>query len=204
MLSFRFDKFFGWFERQTEPFPNELPEKPPTTFWGFIFYYAEPFRGLIIASALVATLVAVLEVILFAAVGNVVDWLTTANRETFFTDYGWSLIALLALIIVILPTLKFVSEAVVHNGILGNFSMRNRWQSHRYVLRQSVQFFNDDFAGRVATKVLQSSVSVREVVTKLAEVLVYVAVYFTAAVVMFALADWRLAVPMVLWFAAYL
>lgn len=204
MLTRVFDPFFSWLEGLAEPFPKALPVKPPTEFWAFIYHYSKPFRNLIIATALLATVIAILEVAVFASVGNLVDWLAQSDRETFFDEYGVELLLLLGLVVIILPALKLVWEAVVHNALLGNFAMRNRWQAHRYVLRQSFQFFNDDFAGRVATKVMQSAISVREVVMKLTEVVTYVGVYFTSAVIMFAATDWRLAIPMVLWFAAYI
>ena len=82
--------------------------------------------------------------------------------------------------------------------------MRTRWQAHRYVLRQSMAFFNDDFAGRVATKVMQTAMAVREVVMKIAEVLLYVCIYFTGAVFLFAATDLRLSAPLLLWLAGYL
>jgi ATP-binding cassette subfamily B multidrug efflux pump len=82
--------------------------------------------------------------------------------------------------------------------------MRIRWLAHRYVLRQSVDFFQNDFAGRIATKIMQAALGTRDTVMKITEVLVYVGVYFTGAVVMFAASDWRLAVPLILWFMGYL
>ena len=85
--------------------------------------------------------------------------------------------------LLVLPMMKFFYEFVVHQGLLGSFAMRTRWQAHRYVLRQSMEFFNNDFAGRVATKVMQTAMAVREVVMKITEVLLYVAIYFTGAVV---------------------
>jgi ATP-binding cassette, subfamily B, multidrug efflux pump len=107
-------------------------------------------------------------------------------------------------VLVVLPILKFWYEAVVHQGLIGNFAMRIRWLAHRYVLRQSVDFFQNDFAGRIATKVMQAAIGTRDTVMKITEVLVYVGVYFTGAVAMFAASDWRLAVPLVLWFLGYL
>ena len=82
--------------------------------------------------------------------------------------------------------------------------MRTRWQAHRYVLRQSMDFFHNDFAGRVATKVMQTALGVREVVMKVSEVLLYVAVYFTGALILFASSDLRLTAPLILWLTGYL
>ncbi|MCG6507458.1 ABC transporter ATP-binding protein, partial [Vibrio parahaemolyticus] len=86
----------------------------------------------------------------------------------------------------------------------GNYPMSIRWLAHRYLLKQSLSFYQDEFAGRIATKVMQTALSVRETVMKTLDVFVYVAVYFTAMVVMLAQADWRLMIPMLLWLAAYI
>lgn len=199
-----FAAIFRWLESRTDAFPEGTAQRPPDRLWPFIFHYTRAFWPLILASALLATAVAIIEVSLFGFLGSLVDWLAKAKPETFWTDHGLYLTYMAVLVLVVLPILKFFYESVIHQGIMGNFAMRTRWQSHRYVLRQSTAFFNNDFAGRVATKVMQTSVSVREVVMKIAEVLLYVAIYFSAAVVMFAASDLRLSVPMLLWLAGYL
>ena len=108
-----------------------------------------------------------------------------------------------AVVLVVLPIPKFISEAIHNQGLLGNFAMRTRWQAHRYLLRQSMEFYQNDFAGRVAAKMMQTALAVRDIVMKMTEVLLYVAVYFTAAVVLFASSDMRLTAPMIIWFIGY-
>ena len=185
-------------------FPPEIPEKPPTTFSGFVLHYARPFWPLILAGSILAVAVALIEVSLFSFVGKIVDWLSAADRATFWADHGLKLALMGGLVLIVLPTLKFFYEAVIHQGLLGNFAMRTRWQTHRYVLRQSMEFYQNDFAGRIAQKVLQTSLAVRDVVMKVTEVLLYVAVYFTGALVLFAASDLRLSAPLVVWFLCYL
>ncbi|MEM7172900.1 MAG: ABC transporter ATP-binding protein [Pseudomonadota bacterium] len=197
-------KTFDWLEGATDPFPANQPGKPPATLLGFLVHYARPFWRLILASSLFAAVVAIIEVMLFAFVGNLVDWLTSANRDSFWVDFKWHLIGMSVLVLVVLPILKFCYEAIIHQGLLGNFAMRTRWQAHRYLLRQSIGFFQNDFAGRVATKMMQTALGVRETVMKVTEVFLYVAVYFTSAVVLFATSDLRLTAPMVLWLLGYL
>ncbi len=140
---------------------------------------------------------------LFAFLGRLVDWLGTTDPKTVFSEHGWFFAGMGVVVLVVIPVLKFWYEAVLHQGIMGNFAMRTRWMMHRYVLRQSMEFFNDDFAGRVSTKVMQTSLAVREMVMKLTEVFVYVGVYFTGALLMFAVSDLRLTAPMLIWFAGY-
>jgi ATP-binding cassette subfamily B multidrug efflux pump len=203
MIAATIDRLFSWLERQTDPFPAAEPGKPPTEFWPFILDFARPFRWQIITASVLTMTVAALEVLLFWGVGQAIDWVGSADRATFFETHGLALLALAALAILILPAINFVSDAIWHCGVFGNFPMRNRWQGHRYLLRQSMQFFQDDFSGRVATKVMQSALAIREVIIKIAEIGCYVGVYFLTAVIMFAIADWRLALPMLAWLGAY-
>ena len=197
-------KLFHWLEGLSDPFPAELPARPPDSLLLFVWHYARPFWPLLAAGSVLAAVVALLEVWLFSLVGSLVDWLAAANRETFFQDHGWQLAGVAVLVLVFIPLIKLFYESVHHQGLLGNFAMRTRWQAHRYLLRQSVEFYQNDFAGRVATKVMQTALGIRETVMKATEILMYVGVYFLGAVVMFAAADARLAAPMVLWLAGYL
>ncbi|MCZ7599172.1 MAG: ABC transporter ATP-binding protein/permease [Gammaproteobacteria bacterium] len=195
---------FHWLEGLSDPFPAELPARPPDALLPFVWHYARPFWPLLAAGSVLAAVVALLEVWLFSLVGSLVDWLAAANRQTFFQEHGWHLAGVAALVVVFIPLVKLFYESIHHQGLLGNFAMRTRWQAHRYLLRQSVEFYQNDFAGRVATKVMQTALGIRETVMKATEILMYVGVYFLGAVVMFAAADARLAAPMVLWLAGYL
>jgi len=197
-------RFFSWLEGLCPPFPEALPEKPPATLFAFMLHYARPFWPLILATSLLAICVAVLEVTLFSFVGRIVDWLAVANPETFFTEYKWALIAMGVTVLIIVPLLEFLGESTSHQGLLGNFPMRIRWQAHRYLLRQSLGFFQDDFAGRVATKMMQTSLAVRDTVLRLTEVLLYIAVYFASAVILFAASDLRMTLPMLAWLGGYI
>jgi len=199
-----FERVFRWLESRTDTFPPVKPTKPGGTLWGFVWHFTKPFWPMILVCSALASAVALIEVSLFSFMGNLVDWLGAANRETFWQDHKVRLLIMAALVLIVLPLLKFWYEAVVHQGLLGNFAMRIRWLAHRYVLRQSIDFFQNDFAGRIATKVMQAALGTRDTVMKITEVLVYVGVYFTGAVVMFAASDWRLAVPLILWFMGYL
>jgi ATP-binding cassette subfamily B multidrug efflux pump len=108
------------------------------------------------------------------------------------------------MVLIAMPLVTFLHSAIVHQTLLGNYPMRIRWLAHRFVLRQSVSFFQDDFAGRVATKVMQTSLAVRETVMKLLDVLMYILVYFISMLVLIAQADYRLVLPMLGWLAGYI
>ncbi|MFA5898926.1 MAG: ABC transporter ATP-binding protein [Hyphomicrobium sp.] len=197
-------RIFHWLETHVESFPPEQPAMPPASFWGFISHYTRPFWPLIALSAGLSATIALIEVSLFGFLGNLVDWLSKADRATFWSSHAAFIVGMGVIVLVVLPGLKFFYESVIHQGLISNFTMRTRWQAHRYVLRQSIDFFNNDFAGRVATKVMQTAMSVREVVMKITEVLLYVAIYFTGAVALFAATDLRLSAPLLIWLAGYL
>jgi len=197
-------RFFSWLEGLQPPFPEQLPSRPPDRLVAFLVHFAKPFWPLILASSLLAISIAVLEVVVFSFVGDIVDWLTTATPATIFSDYMWPLIGMGLTVVVVMPLLHFMGESVSLQGLQGNFPMRIRWQAHRYLLRQSLGFFQDDFAGRVATKMMQTSLAVRECVLRVSEVLLFISVYFISALVLFAANDVRLIVPMLLWLAGYL
>ncbi len=195
---------FRWFEARIDAFPDGLPEKPPSDFWGFVKSYSWPFRWMIAACALTGALVAALEVLLFSYVGTLVDWLNASDPASIWETHGASVIVMALIALVILPVSALAMDLVVNQVLMGNFAMRNRWQAHRYLLRQSVGFFQNDFAGRIATKVMQSAVGVRDVVMKFAEVLNYVVVYLLGSIILFAANDLRLTAPLILWIAAYI
>ncbi|MFT5507601.1 MAG: ATP-binding cassette subfamily B multidrug efflux pump [Hyphomicrobiaceae bacterium] len=198
-----FDPLFAWFEQSNEVFSPEQPERPPGDLWGFIKYYAWPFRWLIAACTVASAAVAMLEVLLYSYVGTLVDWLGKADKTTFWSDHAWALTGMAFVVLVLLPVVKLLNETLVNQGLMGNFAMRNRWQAHRYLLRQSINFFQNDFAGRIATKVMQSSVGVRDVVLKIADIMAYVFIYFFGALILFAASDIRLTGPLVVWLIAY-
>ncbi|MEL7049329.1 MAG: ABC transporter ATP-binding protein, partial [Pseudomonadota bacterium] len=185
-------------------FSLETPVRPPGTLFGFIWHFTKPFLPLLILASATAGIVALIEVSLFTFLGRIVDWLAEADRNTFWDDHGTFLLILAAVVLIVLPVLKFFYETAIHQGVFGNFAMRTRWQTHRYVLRQSLAFFQDDFAGRISAKVMQTAVAVRDVILKICEVFLYVATYFLGAVIAFAATDWRLAVPMLVWLGGYL
>ena len=197
--------FFRQLERLCDPFPPRAPRKPPRNLVGFVWHYAKPFWPVLSASAALSVAIAVTQVLLFSFVGVLIDWLTEApSRGAFWSAHGAQIIWVGAIVLVLLPALKFVHDGFIHQGILGNFAMRTRWQTHRYLLRQSVEFYQNDFAGRVAAKMMQTSLGVRDAVIKVTEVILYVLVYFSAALVLFTKSDWRLGAPMLAWLAGYL
>ncbi|MEH6396601.1 ABC transporter ATP-binding protein [Pseudoalteromonas sp.] len=192
------------FERMTKPFPEQQPTQPPATLFAFCRHYTKGMEVSLFFMSLSAALLAILEVSLFSYMGQLVDWLSIYTPETLFVEQKSELIKMAVVLLIVLPTVVFFHSAILHQALLGNYPMSIRWLAHRYLLRQSVSFYQNEFAGRIATKVMQTSLAVRETVMKLLDVLMYIVVYFGAMVFLVAEADWRLMLPLLVWLALYI
>jgi ATP-binding cassette subfamily B multidrug efflux pump len=198
------DAVLRWFENRLNPFPQDPIAPPPAGLVAFIWHYARPAAPLVLTVSLLATLIAIVEVSIYGAAGAMVDWLAAETRAGFLERNGAILIAGAIFVVVLYPLLHLGWELAFHQGFMGNFPMLVRWKAHRYLLDQSLSFFQNDMAGRIANTVLQTSLAMREAISKLFEVLVYFAVYVLSAIVLMASADWRLAIPMVVWVGTYI
>ncbi len=195
---------FRWFEERLEPFPSAEPGEPPNTLVAFCLHYTKGAWPWIAIMAVCTALIAVLEVSMFAFMGRVVDWLSNHSRETFLAEEGWKLALIAGVVLIVMPGIVLIDSLIIHQTLLGNYPMRIRWTVHRYLIRQSMTFFQDEFAGRVSTKLMQTSLAVRETVMKLLDVLNYVIVYFSGTLIIAAAADLRLMLPFAVWLIAYL
>ena len=193
----------GWFERRLEPFPADPPRQPPTGLLAFCLHYTRGATPWLLLMGGMSVSFAALEVMLYASVGHLVDALGAHAPDAFFAAEGRRLALLALVVLLVMPALSLMLSVVTHQVLLGNFPMRIRWNVHRYLLRQSMRYFQDEFAGRVATKLMQTSLAVRETVVKLLDVGGYVVVYIGGAVVVAAAVDWRLMLPFLAWIAAY-
>ncbi|MTI43602.1 ATP-binding cassette subfamily B multidrug efflux pump [Roseibium hamelinense] len=192
------------FENLIDPFEDKELDVPPKSFWGFCWYYTKPVWPILACVSLTSAVVAVLEVMVFTFLGDLVNWLGDQNPETFFADNGWRLLWMGIVILILLPVASAFFEIIFHQGLMGTYPMSVRWRVHRYLLRQSVSFYQNDFAGRIANKLMQTALAVREVVTRIADILVYVGVYFTAGLFVVAEASWVFVIPFMTWLICYL
>ena len=184
---------FHWFEQRLNPFPPDEPEEPPRTLMAFCLHYTRGAWPSLVPAAILMALIALAEVWLFSFLGNIVDWLAEKDRATFLDEEGWKLAGMGAVVLFALPLMVWFHSLVSQQSLMGNYPMRIRWQVHRYLLKQSMTFYQDEFAGRIATKLMQTALAVRECVIKLFDVLNYVTVYFAGMLFIVAVADWRLA-----------
>ncbi len=194
---------YRFFESLIKPFPAEAPEQPPKNLFAFCRYYAKGTEAYLMLMAVLTAAIAAMEVSLFGFLGKLVDWLNTHTPANLLTESKDELLIMGAIVLVGLPLTVFLHSLVMHQTLLGNFPMRIRWQAHRYLLGQSYQFYQDDFAGRIATKVMQTSLAVRETIMKLLDVLLYVLIYFSSIIVLFISLDFRLAIPLIAWIFSY-
>ena len=195
---------FSFFERLTNPFPAEPPTQPPTGMVAFCKHYTKGMWAVLLTVSLLSAIVAILEVTLFGFMGKLVDWFAERDRATFVEQESNTLILMGIVVVVLIPGFILLRSLFSRQSLLGNYPMRIRWQAHRYLLGQSLSFFHNEFAGRVATKVMQTALSVRETVMKLLDLMVYIGVYFISMVVLIFTADWRLALPLVVWLVVYI
>lgn len=193
-----------FFEKLTNPFPPQEPTQPPKGLYAFCRHYSKGMEIPLAVMAILTALLAMLEVSLFGFMGQLVDWLVQKDPATLWQTEQDTLIRMGLLTAVGMPLLVLIHSAVLHQTLLGNYPMSIRWQAHRYLLKQSVSFYQNDFAGRIATKVMQTALAVRETATKLLDVMVYVLVYFSTMLYLVFDADWRLVLPLLVWLALYI
>ncbi|MFD2236291.1 ABC transporter ATP-binding protein [Aureimonas populi] len=194
---------FAFFERLVDPFPLERPKSPPAAFWPFVWHYCRPIWPLLAFMAVTSAAISIVEVSLFGFLGTIVDWLGGASRETFLAEEGWRLAFMGFVVLLALPGLVFLHSLISIQALFGNFPMRFRWSVHNWLLDQSLGFFQDEFAGRISTKLMQTALALRETVIKLVDVMLYVVVYFAGIVFLVAAADWQLALPFAGWLVLY-
>lgn len=194
---------FGFFERLINPFPAQKPQRPPKGLYEFCRYYTRGMEPWLLVMAGLTVVTAVSEAMLYAILGQIVDWLASSDPTTFFEDSWLQLVGMTVFILLFIPMMTAIQSLVVHQTLMGNFPMLVRWNAHRYLLDQSYGFFQNEFSGRIATKVMQTSLAVRDTVMKLLNVLLFVVIYMVTALILVASADIRLCLPIVIWLGFY-
>lgn len=195
---------FGFFERLVDPFPKQLALTPPTGVYQFCRYYTRGMEPWLITMACLTATTAISEALLFGILGQVVDWLSSSNPDTFFEDSGYYLIGMAIFMLVLIPLANALRSLIVNQTLMGNFPMTVRWLAHRYLLNQSYGFFQNEFSGRIATKVMQTALAVRDTVMKLLDVILFVVIYLMTALILVASADLRLCGPLIIWLFFYI
>ena len=193
---------FGAFEKLLFPYPDALPPAPPRSLARFLWACTEGLRRYILAMTLLTAITGVFEALLFSMLGRIVDWLGRTQPSRLWIDERGSLLLLAGVLVASMFVVAFQSM-LKQQTLAGNFPMRLRWNFHRLMLGQSMSFYQDEFAGRVAAKVMQSALAVRDTWMILAELMVFVIIYFVTLMAVVGGFDAWLLLPFLGWVGLY-
>ncbi len=200
---------FRYFENLLRP--TEIsPNQPPPALGGrrgllrFYWHFMRQLRGLIALLFLAGLFVALVDVTIPTIIGRLVGMISHGGDPAVVVAENWRVLLGMAFILLVLRPASVLSRVLMTQQAI-NAGMTNmiRWQSHWHVVRQSWSFFQNDFAGRIANRVMQTGPSLRESVVSSTNAVWYIVVYGTSAATLLARTDWRLAAPMLLWFCGY-
>ncbi len=194
---------FSWFEKKIDPFPEAEIPVPPRSFFPFIWEATKGVRGYVVVMGILAALVGAFEALLFVVLGKVVDWLALVEPAKLWTQEGGKLI-LLAVIIAASVGLVAVQTMLKHQTLAASYPMRLRWDFHRLLLGQSMSFFQDEFSGRIVTKVMQTALALRDLCMIIVDIFVFAIIYFVTMTASLGTFDVWLIGPFILWLIAYL
>jgi ATP-binding cassette, subfamily B, multidrug efflux pump len=193
---------FNWFERRIDPYPSEEPTPPRAGLLPFLWSCVDGLRVYILALMVLTALIGGFEAFLFSMMGKVVDWLATTAPAQLWIERGDALMWMVALIVGS-PIVVALHSMIKLQTLQGAFPMRLRWNFHRLMLAQSMGFYQDEFAGRVSAKVMQTALAVRDTVMLFADIMVFLVIYFaTSALILGELGLW-LMVPLLCWVVLY-
>jgi ATP-binding cassette, subfamily B, multidrug efflux pump len=196
---------FRFFENLVDPYqPYVETDTPPTRLWPFLKDYIRPFKGVFAVTALFSVGNAVLDVGMIWYLGRLVDLMAGQSPEAFFAAHWAEIVIVAVVILLVRPLVAGGSVGLLHNTILTNFGTMMRWRAHRHVLRQPVGWFESDFAGRIANRIMQAPPAAGDAVFQVFDMAAFAAATFIGALLMLAGADPRLMIPLIMWMFAYL
>ncbi|EBA14162.1 ABC transporter ATP-binding protein [Roseobacter sp. CCS2] len=196
---------FRFFEGLVDPYvPYKETDTPPQRLYPFLREYAEPFKKVFWVTGISSIVIAIVEIWLLGYLGRLVDILSDGTPAQVWADSGGEFIVVAVLILTMRPAVHMFQIMLLNNTILPNFGTLVRWRAHRHVLRQSVGWFEDDFAGRIANRIMQTPPAAGEVVFQLFDAITFALAYVIAAAVLMGQADARLLVPLMLWIVPYI
>ncbi|MFK7836929.1 MAG: ABC transporter ATP-binding protein [Sulfitobacter sp.] len=194
---------FRFFENLVDPYTDYTEvDTPPRTLWPFLRDYCVPFKRVFALTALMSIVVAAIEIGLIYYMGRIVDLLGTDPAQMWAT-YGTELLVVAGFVLLVRPLVQGLDVALLNNTILPNFGTLIRWRAHRQVLRQSVGWFENDFAGRIANRIMQTPPAAGEVVFQTFDAISYSLAYLIGAAILLTTSDWRLMMPLLAWFVLY-
>ena len=195
---------YRYFESLIDPLREQSAEQPPESTWAFFWFYLSPIKGVVAATLLVAGIASISELYVYIYLGQILDWMSEGDRCAFLETHGVALMWMFLVVVLIRPASLLATRALINLALAPGLANATRWQNHRYVLRQSMTFFQNDFAGRIAQKVLQTGHAVREAVLNIVDGAWMLLIYVIGIAAFLLDANAQLLWPIVLWSAGYL
>ena len=196
---------FRFFENLVDPYVEyEETDTPPRRLLPFLIDYARPFRRVFVVTGVLKMVVAVIEVGMIWYVGRLVDLLAGGSPAAVMRDHGAEFLFAAIAVLFLRPVIGGIDVALLHNTILPNFGTLIRWRSHRHVLRQPVGWFENDFAGRIANRIMQTPPAAGDALFQVFDAVAFAVTTLIGSVALLSGADLRLVVPLLLWIALYL
>ena len=194
----------SFFESLVDPYqPYAEDEAPPAKLWPFLKAYLRPARKVMVFAFFAIMAISLIEVWLIRYTGQLVDTLTATGAEALWSVHGFELVLVAGFILFVRPVIQFVADALLNQSLMPNVGTIVRWRSHRHVLRQSVGWFQNDFAGRIANRLMQTAPAVTEATFQSFDAVVYSTVYLGGALWLLSETDARLTIPLLVWFGLY-
>ena len=192
------------FEQLIDIFREAPSAAPPSTVWAFYFYYLRQVWPIFAALLVVGLIAALIEVSLFSYLSTLIDLTQGTPSTDFFKVHSGELIWMAVVALIIRPVFFGLHDLLVQQTLSPSMTSMIRWQNHSYVLKQSLNFFQNDFAGRIAQRIMQTGNSLRDSAVQAVDALWHVLIYAISSLVLFAEADWRLMIPLLTWIACYI
>ncbi len=194
---------FTFFENLIDPLQEAPVKQPPPGTRDFFVYYLWPYRRLLLVTLFLTSVASIAELYMYAYLGYIVDWMANTPPDTFFTEHSTKLLLMLFVVTVVRPVSMLISRCLITLTLTPGLTNAVRWQNHRYVIRQSLAYFQSDFAGRVAQKVMQTGHSLRESVLNVIDGVWLLIIYLAGIIWLFLDIDWRLMIPVLFWVVGY-
>lgn len=194
---------FKFFENLVDPYCDYLEtDRPPTELWPFMAQYIRPFRKVFVVVTIMSIVVAGVEIGLIAYMGRIVD-LLSGDPIQVWENHKTEFLVIAAFVLLLRPVLQAADVLLLNNAVLPNLGTLIRWRAHKHVLRQSVGWFENDFAGRIANRIMQTPPAAGEAVFQVFDAITFSIAYFIGAGILLSEADPRLLLPLLIWVALY-
>ena len=194
---------YRYFERMIDVFKTPPNQTAPDKVWPFYFYYLKQVWPSFLALLVVGLVASLIEVSLFSYLSTLIDLTRSTPAATFFSAHAGELLWMAVVALIMRPIFIGLHDLLVHQSISPSMTSLIRWQNHNYVLRQSLNFFQNDFAGRIAQRIMQTGNSLRDSAVQAVDAIWHVVIYAVSALVLFAEADWHLMIPLIAWIVLY-